>query len=179
MTTSCFALPATETQVRTRAHNSQQHLPTGHFPRDVSRLERSELEEVYQKLRFHYKGVMISRGIHQKRCHRQADQLQDLAGKLRSLMLEQARDKAQTYALLEQISDVAQALEADGDGLATSFQQFRRGGHPYGGAPRIGNLIQAVIQFINNWQHHKRAFRQLIAEQQARAALTAASEPRR
>lgn len=178
MTTSCFALPCAETQARLVVSGAQdQQLSTGQFPRDVSGLERAELEEIYRRLRYHYRGVMISRGIHRSRCQKQASQLQDLGNRLRSMALEQASERTQIYAVLEQITDLAQALEADGDGLVSSYQHYRDGGHGYGGAPRIGGLIQAVIQFINNWQRHKKAFRQLVSGQQLRSALAAANEP--
>lgn len=121
---------------------------------------------------------MISRGIHRQRCHKQARQLQDLGNRWRSMALEQANEKAQIYAVLEQITNLAQALEADGDGLALSFGEFRQSGYRYGGAPRIAALIQAVIRFINNWQRHKQAFQTLLAAQQSRLASVSAAESR-
>lgn len=176
MTVTPFALPCAEPQARLVVSSSQQPLPTGHFPRDVSRLERAELEEAYRKLRFHYRGLMISRGIHRSRCHRQAEQLQDLGRRLRSMALEQASERAQIYAVLEQITNLAQTLEADGDDLAASYHDFRVGGHHFAGAARIGGLIQSVIRFLNNWQRHKRTFRQLIAGSPLPSGLVAGSE---
>jgi hypothetical protein len=176
MTTTPVALSCGKSQAQQAVGATQQHPSTGEFPADVSRLERAELEEIYRKLRFHYKGVMISRGIHRQRCLKQANKLQDYADQVRRIATERSSEKAQSYAVLEQITALVQALEADGDDLAESYQDFRYGGHPYGGAPRIGKLIQSVITFINNWQRHKQAFRQLMAAQPLPAALAPAGE---
>lgn len=177
MTSTSFALPCTLTQVRQAVATPPQHPSTGTFPAEISGLERAELEEVYRRLRFHYRGVMISRGIYRNRCLRQVSQLQDAADQLRLAVSEQASAKAQAYAVLEQITQLVQALEADGDDLAGSYQDYRFGGHRYGGAPRIRNLTQSVITFINNWQRHKQAFRQLMAAQSVPVALSPAREP--
>jgi len=177
MTSTSFALPCSQTQAQQAVGTTQQSPPAGQFPTDVSRLERAELEEIYRRLRFHYRGVMISRGIYRNRCLRQVSQLQDSAEQLRLAISERSSEKVQAYAVLEQITGLVQALEADGDGLAESYQDFRVGGHRYGGAPRIGRLIQSVIAFINNWQRHKQAFRQLMAGQPVPAALMPAGEP--
>lgn len=177
MTTTPLALSCGHSQARQPVAATQQSPPAGQFPTDVSRLERAELEEIYRRLRFHYRGVMISRGIYRNRCLRQVSQLQDSAEQLRLAIRQRSSEKAQAYAVLEQITGLVQALEADGDGLAESYQEFRGGGHRYGGAPRIGRLIQSVIAFINHWQRHKQAFRQLMSGQQLPALLATASEP--
>lgn len=176
MTIASLAISSCEMQVTQVVSRDQQPLSTSQFPRDVSGLDRATLEETYRKLRYHYRGVMISRGIHRNRCVRQASELQELSSQLRSLAFEQAGERAQIYLVLEQISTLAQHLEDDGDSLVTSFQEYQFGGHRYGGAPRIGGLVGAVIQFINNWGKHKQAFRQLVSGHQFRAILTAASE---
>jgi hypothetical protein len=177
MTTTPLALSCGNSQARQPVATTPQYPPAGQFPADVSLLERAELEEIYRRLRFHYRGVMISRGIYRNRCNRQVSQLQDAAGQLRLALSERSSEKVQAYAVLERITGLVQVLEADGDALVESYQDFRSGGHRYGGAPRIGKLIQSVIGFINNWQRHKQAFRQVMAaQQQVPAALAPAGE---
>lgn len=140
--------------------------PTSWFPAEVQMLGRSTLECNYLELRRNYKGLMISRGIHQQRCTKQAQQLQELKQRLRSVAANEANMKAEAYAMLEIITDVVNHLEADGEELNTSYQDYQGGRRQFNGAAKIGGLIQAVIRFVNNWQTHKQRFRELAARQQ-------------
>ena len=108
---------------------------------------------------------MISRGIHRNRCLRQVNQLRMPPGIGRMALSKPSSKKAQAYAVVVRITTLVQALQADGDALASAYQEFRCSGHRYGGAPRIGRVIQAGIPFNNSWQHHKQPLQQLMAGQ--------------
>ena len=45
--------------------------PTSAYPSDPKALERDRLDGLYLELRSNYKSLMISRGIHRSRAHRQ------------------------------------------------------------------------------------------------------------
>ena len=140
--------------------------PTSWFPAEVQLLERSMLENNYLELRRNYKGLMISRGIHQQRSKRQAKQLHEFKQRLRSMAADEAIAKGEAYAMLEIIADVVNHLEADDEALNASFQEYQGGRRQFNGAAKIGGLIQAVIRFVNNWQNHKQRFKELAARQQ-------------
>ena len=79
---------------------------------------------------------------------------------------DEAIAKGEAYAMLEIIADVVNHLEADGEALNASFQEYQGGRRQFNGAAKIGGLIQAVIRFVNNWQNHKQRFKELAARQQ-------------
>jgi hypothetical protein len=139
---------------------------TSRFPIHPHQLERATLESHYLNLRRNYKGLMISRGSHRERSLRQRRQLHDLQERLHAMAAREASAKREAYEVLEIITDLVSQLEADGDRLTIHYQEYKGGPQKYNGGARIGSLIQAVIQFVNNWQGYKQQLRQLAARHQ-------------
>jgi hypothetical protein len=89
--------------------------PTSAHPSDPTALEREWLDALYLELRGNYKSLMISRGIHRSRSEKQGGQLLEQGQRLRALAAREASVKAESYAMLEFVTDVVEHLEDAGD----------------------------------------------------------------
>lgn len=172
---------------------------TSAFPSDPGELERAELEAVYLQLRHSYGSLMRSRGQYRGRAGRQGDEIREqtlqtfeqsevvsqLRERLDRLTARESKLKAETYAMLEVITEVIGHLEDAGDELSKGFGAYQLGkrrsgsgaGGGYGsggllaGGAAMPQLIKGVLHFLNRWRLGKQRFQQLLLQRDSLTAL--------
>lgn len=172
--------------------------PSSAFPVDLSELDRAELESFHLQLRGSYGSLMRSRGQFRGRALRlgeeireqglqtfeQSEELAQLREQLHQVTSREAKLKAQTYAMLEQVTDVIEQLEDAGDELSKGFGAYQLGKRrPSGGSGSYGasglmaagasmpQLIKGVLHFLNRWRLAKQRFAQLSSQRDSLQGL--------
>lgn len=172
---------------------------TSAFPSDPSELERAELEMVYLQLRSTYRSLMLSRGQYRGRAHRQEEQIREqslqqferseeliqLRETLNQTMARESKLKAETYAMLEAMTELMEQLEDAGDELSRGFGAYQLGKRRPGGGGSSGygtggllaggaslpQLMKGVLHFLSRWRLGKQRFQQLMHQRETLNAL--------
>lgn len=102
------------------------------------------------------------------------------------MVVREARLRAETYAMLEAVTEVMEHLEDAGDALSNGFGAYqlgrrRPGGSIGGSASGSGGLLaggaampqlmKGVLHFLNRWRLGRQRFQQLMLQRQSLTAL--------
>jgi hypothetical protein len=74
--------------------------------------------------------------------------------------------RQELYELLEIVTAIAGDIEDAGDDLVNGFSRYKKGRHTFQGGGTIGDLVRAVIHFINRWGRTKDRLGDLKQKQQ-------------
>ena len=149
---------------------------TSAFPSEISALERQELEEAYLELRKSYRGLMVSRGQFRGQAQRGREAIRELEIRIRAIAEKEASVRAESYEMLQIVSDVIGDLEDAGDDLVNEFGAYQMGRRTYQGGSFLGRLIKAVTSFIRRWTASKEKLETLVQKQQEMKTTLEASD---
>jgi hypothetical protein len=140
--------------------------PTSDFPPDPEPLEREELNSTYLELRNCYSSLMRSRAQHRRLANKAKDETALLKERITALASRDLPQRKELYELLEIVTAIAGDIEDAGDDLVNGFSRYKKGRHSFQGGGTIGDLVRAVIHFINRWGRTKDRLGDLKQKQQ-------------
>ena len=140
--------------------------PTSDFPPDPETLEREELNSTYLELRNCYSSLMRSRAQHRRLANKAKDETALLKERITALVSRDLPQRRELYELLEIVTAIAGDIEDAGDDLVNGFSRYKKGRHTFQGGGYIGDLVRAVIHFINRWGRTKDRLGDLKQKQQ-------------
>jgi hypothetical protein len=140
--------------------------PTSDFPPDPEPLEREVLNSTYLELRNCYSSLMRSRAQHRRLANKAKDEAALLKERITALASRDLPQRKELYELLEIVTAIAGDIEDAGDDLVNGFSRYKKGRHSFQGGGYIGDLVRAVIHFINRWGRTKDRLGDLKQKQQ-------------
>jgi hypothetical protein len=140
--------------------------PTTDFPPDPEPLERDVLNSTYLELRNCYSSLMRSRAKHRRLANKAKDETALLKERITALASRDLPQRKELYELLEIVTAIAGDIEDAGDDLVNGFSRYKKGCHSFQGGGYIGDLVRAVIHFINRWGRTKDRLGDLKQKQQ-------------
>jgi len=140
--------------------------PTSDFPPDPEPLEREVLNSTYLELRNCYSSLMRSRAQHRRLANKAKDETALLKERITALASRDLPQRKELYELLEIVTAIAGDIEDAGDDLVHGFSRYKKGRHTFPGGGYLGDLMRAVIHFINRWGHTKDRLGDLKQKQQ-------------
>jgi hypothetical protein len=140
--------------------------PTSDFPPDPEPLERNVLNSIYLELRNCYSSLMRSRAQHRRLANKAKDEAALLKERITALASRDLPQRQELYELLEIVTAIAGDIEDAGDDLVNGFSRYKKGRHSFQGGGTIGDLVRAVIHFINRWGRTKDRLGDLKQKQQ-------------
>jgi hypothetical protein len=140
--------------------------PTSDFPPDPEPLEREVLNSTYLELRNCYSSLMRSRAQHRRLANKAKDETALLKERITALASRDLPQRQELYELLEIVTAIAGDIEDAGDDLVNGFSRYKKGRHTFQGGGYLGDLMRAVIQFINRWGRTKDRLGDLKQKQQ-------------
>jgi hypothetical protein len=140
--------------------------PTSDFPPDPEPLERDVLNSTYLELRNCYSSLMRSRAQHRRLANKAKDETALLKERITALASRDLPQRKELYELLEIVTAIAGDIEDAGDDLVNGFSRYKKGRHSFQGGGYIGDLVRAVIHFINRWGRTKDRLGDLKQKQQ-------------
>jgi hypothetical protein len=140
--------------------------PTSDFPPDPEPLEREVLNSTYLELRNCYSSLMRSRAQHRRLANKAKDETALLKERITALASRDLPQRKELYELLEIVTAIAGDIEDAGDDLVNGFSRYKKGRQSFQGGGYIGDLIRAVIHFINRWGRTKDRLGDLKQKQQ-------------
>ena len=140
--------------------------PTSDFPPDPEPLERDVLNSTYLELRNCYSSLMRSRAQHRRLANKAKDETSLLKERITALASRDLPQRKELYELLEIVTAIAGDIEDAGDDLVNGFSRYKKGRHSFQGGGYIGDLVRAVIHFINRWGRTKDRLGDLKQKQQ-------------
>jgi hypothetical protein len=140
--------------------------PTSDFPPDPEPLERDVLNSTYLELRNCYSSLMRSRAQHRRLANKAKDETALLKERITALASSDLPQRKELYELLEIVTAIAGDIEDAGDDLVYGFSRYKKGRHSFQGGGYIGDLVRAVIHFINRWGRTKDRLGDLKQKQQ-------------
>ena len=140
--------------------------PTSDFPPDPEPLEREVLNSTYLELRNCYSSLMRSRAQHRRLANKAKDETALLKERITALASRDLPQRKELYELLEIVTAIAGDIEDAGDDLVNGFSRYKKGRHTFQGAGYLGDLMRAVIHFINRWGRTKDRLGDLKQKQQ-------------
>jgi tetratricopeptide (TPR) repeat protein len=140
--------------------------PTSDFPPDPEPLEREELNSTYLELRNCYSSLMRSRAQHRRLANKAKDETALLKKRITALASRDLPQRKELYELLEIVTAIAGDIEDAGDDLVNGFSRYKKGRHTFQGGGSLGDLMRAVIHFINRWGRTKDRLGDLKQKQQ-------------
>lgn len=140
--------------------------PTSDFPPDPEPLEREELNSTYLELRNCYSSLMRSRAQHRRLANKAKDETALLKERITALASRDLPQRRELYELLEIVTAIAGDIEDAGDDLVKGYSRYKKGRHSFQGGGYIGDLVRAVIHFINRWGRTKDRLGDLKQKQQ-------------
>ena len=140
--------------------------PTSDFPPDPEPLEREVLNSTYLELRNCYSSLMRSRAQHRRLANKAKDETALLKERITALASRDLPQRKELYELLEIVTAIAGDIEDAGDDLVNGFSRYKKGRHSFQGGGYIGDLVRAVIHFINRWGRTKDRLGDLKQKQQ-------------
>jgi hypothetical protein len=140
--------------------------PTSDFPPDPEPLEREVLNSTYLELRNCYSSLMRSRAQHRRLANKAKDETALLKERITALASRDLPQRKELYELLEIVTAIAGDIEDAGDDLVSGFSRYKKGRHTFQGGGYLGDLMRAVIHFINRWGRTKDRLGDLKQKQQ-------------
>ncbi len=140
--------------------------PTSDFPPDPEPLEREVLNSTYLELRNCYSSLMRSRAQHRRLANKAKDETALLKERITALASRDLPQRKELYELLEIVTAIAGDIEDAGDDLVNGFSRYKKGRHTFQGGGYLGDLMRAVIHFINRWGRAKDRLGDLKQKQQ-------------
>ena len=140
--------------------------PTSDFPPDPEPLEREVLNSTYLELRNCYSSLMRSRAQHRRLANKAKDETALLKERITALASRDLPQRQELYELLEIVTAIAGDIEDAGDDLVNGFSRYKKGRHTFQGGGYLGDLMRAVIHFINRWGRTKDRLGDLKQKQQ-------------
>ena len=140
--------------------------PTSDFPPDPEPLEREVLNSTYLELRNCYSSLMRSRAQHRRLANKAKDETALLKERIAALASRDLPRRKELYELLEIVTTIAGDIEDAGDDLVNGFSRYKKGRQSFQGGGHIGDLIRAVIHFVNRWGRTKDRLGNLKQKQQ-------------
>jgi hypothetical protein len=140
--------------------------PTSDFPPDPEPLERVVLNSTYLELRNCYSSLMRSRAQHRRLANKAKDETALLKERITALASRDLPQRKELYELLEIVTAIAGDIEDAGDDLVNGFSRYKKGRHTFQGGGYLGDLMRAVIHFINRWGRTKDRLGDLKQKQQ-------------
>ena len=140
--------------------------PTTDFPPDPQTLDRDVLDSTYLELRNCYASLMRSRAQHRRLAKKAKDETALLKERMTALASRDLPHRQELYELLEIVTAIAGDIEDAGDDLVNGFSRYKKGRQSFQGGGYIGDLIRAVIHFINRWGRTKDRLGDLKQKQQ-------------
>lgn len=140
--------------------------PTSEFPPDPEPLDRDSLNSNYRELRSCYASSMRSRAQHRRLATKAKDETTELRERLTALASRDLPNRKEIYEILEIATSIVEDMEDVGDGLVNGYGLYKTGRRGFQGGGYIGDLIQAVIHFINRWGRTKDRLGDLKKKQQ-------------
>ena len=140
--------------------------PTSDFPPDPEPLEREVLNSTYLELRNCYSSLMRSRAQHRRLANKAKDETALLKERITALASRDLPQRKELYELLEIVTAIAGDIEDAGDDLVNGFSRYKKGRHTFQGGGYLGDLMRAVIHFINRWGRTKDRLGDLKQKQQ-------------
>jgi hypothetical protein len=139
---------------------------TSDFPPDPEPLEREVLNSTFLELRNCYSSLMRSRAQHRRLANKARDETALLKERITALASRDLPQRKELYELLEIVTAIAGDIEDAGDDLVNGFSRYKKGRHTFQGGSYIGDLMRAVIHFINRWGRTKDRLGDLKQKQQ-------------
>ena len=140
--------------------------PTSDFPPDPEPQEREVLNSTYLELRNCYSSLMRSRAQHRRLANKAKDETALLKERITALASRDLPQRKELYELLEIVTAIAGDIEDAGDDLVNGFSRYKKGRHTFQGGGYLGDLMRAVIHFINRWGRTKDRLGDLKQKQQ-------------
>jgi len=140
--------------------------PTSDFPPDPEPLDRQVLNSTYLELRNCYSSLMRSRAQHRRLANKAKDETALLKERITALASRDLPQRKELYELLEIVTAIAGDIEDAGDDLVNGFSRYKKGRQSFQGGGYIGDLVRAVIHFINRWGRTKDRLGDLKQKQQ-------------
>ena len=140
--------------------------PTSDFPPDPETLDRQVLNSTYLELRNCYSSLMRSRAQHRRLANKAKDETALLKERITALASRDLPQRQEIYELLEIVTAITGDIEDAGDDLVNGFSRYQKGRHTFQGGGYIGDLMRAVIHFINRWGRTKDRLGDLKQKQQ-------------
>ena len=140
--------------------------PTSDFPPNPEPLEREVLNSTYLELRNCYSSLMRSRAQHRRLANKAKDETALLKERITALASRDLPQRQEIYELLEIVTAITGDIEDAGDDLVNGFSRYQKGRHTFQGGGYIGDLMRAVIHFINRWGRTKDRLGDLKQKQQ-------------
>jgi hypothetical protein len=129
--------------------------PTSDFPSSPETLDRDSLNSTYRELRSCYASSMRSRAQHRRLANRAKDETEVLKQRLTALATRDLPARKEIYEILDIVASIAGDIEDAGDDLVNGFSRYKMGRHTFQGGGYLGELIRAVIHFLNRWGRTK------------------------
>jgi hypothetical protein len=140
--------------------------PTSDFPPNPEPLEREVLNSTYLELRNCYSSLMRSRAQHRRLANKAKDETALLKERITALASRDLPQRQEIYELLEIVTAITGDIEDAGDDLVNGFSRYQKGRHTFQGGGYLGDLMRAVIHFINRWGRTKDRLGDLKQKQQ-------------
>jgi hypothetical protein len=140
--------------------------PTSDFPQNPEPLDREVLNSTYLELRNCYSSLMRSRAQHRRLANKAKDETALLKGRITALASRDLPQRQEIYELLEIVTAITGDIEDAGDDLVNGFSRYQKGRHTFQGGGYLGDLMRAVIHFINRWGRTKDRLGDLKQKQQ-------------
>jgi hypothetical protein len=140
--------------------------PTSDFPPNPEPLEREVLNSTYLELRNCYSSLMRSRAQHRRLANKAKDETALLKERITALASRDLPQRKEIYELLEIVTAIAGDIEDAGDDLVNGFSRYKKGRQSFQGGGYLGDLMRAVIHFINRWGRTKDRLGDLKQKQQ-------------
>jgi hypothetical protein len=140
--------------------------PTSDFPPNPEPLEREVLNSTYLELRNCYSSLMRSRAQHRRLANKAKDETALLKERITALASRDLPQRQEIYELLEIVTAITGDIEDAGDDLVNGFSRYQKGRHSFQGGGYLGDLMRAVIHFINRWGRTKDRLGDLKQKQQ-------------
>jgi hypothetical protein len=109
---------------------------------------------------------MRSRAQHRRLANKAKDETALLKERITALASRDLPQRKELYELLEIVTAIAGDIEDAGDDLVNGFSRYKKGRHSFQGGGTIGDLVRAVIHFINRWGRTKDRLGDLKQKQQ-------------
>jgi hypothetical protein len=140
--------------------------PTSDFPQNPEPLDREVLNCTYLELRNCYSSLMRSRAQHRRLANKAKDETALLKERITALASRDLPQRQEIYELLEIVTAITGDIEDAGDDLVNGFSRYQKGRHTFQGGGYLGDLMRAVIHFINRWGRTKDRLGDLKQKQQ-------------
>ena len=140
--------------------------PTSDFPPNPEPLDREVLNSTYLELRNCYSSLMRSRAQHRRLANKAKDETALLKQRITALASRDLPQRQEIYELLEIVTAITGDIEDAVDDLVNGFSRYQKGRHTFQGGGYIGDLMRAVIHFINRWGRTKDRLGDLKQKQQ-------------